>query len=216
MKKSLAPFVIIILLAIMAVIIYTCIPKPGKLNAIAGLEEPVQTELKKTDETGTSFKKAGYDVKVTYLYKYDVDALVVSAHDYTGIGLQDQLSPKDLALAWGKIAETNTLIDYQWHQSNRFVFWQVDSGDLLASVGGVEGVTMGCSNNHIIPADSVVKSQLKKVRKGDHIRLHGYLVSLEGSKSNGATFTWHSSTSRTDDGNGACEVIYTTGIEIVE
>lgn len=216
MKKSLAPFVIIALLAIVAVIIYMCIPKPGKQNAIAGLEEPVQTELKKTDETGTSFKKAGFDCKLTYLYKYDVDALVVSAQDYTGIGVQDQLSPKDLALAWGKVAETNTLIDYQWDQSNRFVFWYVDSGDLLASVGGVEGVTKCCSNNHIIPADSTVKSQLKKVRKGDHIQLHGYLVSVEGSKSSGETFTWNSSTSRTDDGNGACEVIYTTSISILE
>ena len=216
MKKSLAPFVIIALLAIVGVLVYLCIPtKGGKDNAIAGLEEPVQTELKKTDETGTSFKKAGYDVDVTYLYKYDIDALVVSTHDYPGIGIQDQLSPRDLGVAWGKVAELNTTIDFQWRQGGRFLFWNIDDPDDYATIGGAEGMHC-CSNNHIIPADSTVKKQLKKVQKGDHIKVHGYLVSIEGDKSSLRTFTWNSSTSRLDEGDGACEVIYTTSIEIIE
>ena len=67
--------------------------------------------------------------------------------------------------------------------------------------------------NHIIPASDDVRWKLKMLRAGDHIRLRGYLVDVDGIRSDGATFYWHSSTTRTDTGDGACEVIYTTGIE---
>ena len=54
------------------------------------------------------------------------------------------------------------------------------------------------------------------VRRGDHIRIKGYLVNVDAVKPNGSeSYYWHSSTSRTDTGDGACEVIYATEISWV-
>ena len=47
----------------------------GKDNAIAGLSEPKQTSLKKSDGTGKQLEIDGYDVTVTYKYKYEVDTV---------------------------------------------------------------------------------------------------------------------------------------------
>ena len=215
MKKSLSPIIFLIILVLAGVTIYAFKPSKGERRALSGLEEPVQSKLKKEDGTGTSFEKAGYDVTVNYLYKYEVDALVLSTKDYKGLGIQDSLSPKDIGVAWGKVAENNLAIDFQWSQSNRFLNWYVDDINVLAPVGGPDGVTQSCSNNHIIPADDNVKSQLKKVKMGDHVQIEGYLISLNGVDSKGHTFTWNSSTSRTDSGDGACEVIYATKISVV-
>ena len=85
--------------------------------------------------------------------------------------------------------------------------------DVLDPVGGIDGVARQCSNNHLIPADTRVKKAIKKIKKGDHIRITGYLVYIDGKKSDGTTFFWNSSTTRDDDGDGACEVIYVTDVE---
>ncbi|MBR1701545.1 MAG: hypothetical protein IJ716_06265 [Lachnospiraceae bacterium] len=45
------------------------------------------------------------------------------------------------------------------------------------------------------------------------MRLKGYLVNLDGSKPDGTTFYWNSSTTRSDSGAHSCEVIYVTGVE---
>ncbi len=209
----------LVILAIIAICLFGYLRSssvgPGEVNAIAGLPEPVQTKLGKKDETGTHVELKGLEMDVTYKYKYEVDALVVSAHAYNGIGIQDTICPKDLALAWGKVAELNKDIDFQWSQSGRFCRWYINSGEDLAKVGGVDVVNQQSSNNHIFPADSTVKDKLKKVKKGDHIHLEGYLVDISGTNKKGTPFTWTSSTTRDDTGDGACEVIYTTNIEWV-
>ncbi len=185
----------------------------GKENAISGLQEPVQTSLGKKDEKGKQVKIGDYNLDVTFKYKYEVDALVVSAKKYNGLGIQDLICPKDLAFAWGSVAELNKEIDFHWSQSRRFCNWHIDSADEIAKFGGVDNIIPQASNNHIFPADIAVKDKLKKVKKGDHIRLQGYLVDINGATDDGRTFYWYSSTTRNDDGDGACELIYTTDIE---
>ena len=208
----------IVILVIIGVCIYSFHSGSGgagEVNAIAGLPEPKQSKLGKNDEAIKQVEIKGMNLFVTCKYKYEVDALVVSAKDYKGFSIQDSICPKDLALAWGKVAEYNKDIDFQWEQSNRFCYWTIDVPEDYAKIGGADGVTQNSSNNHIFPATTTVKNDLKKVKKGDHIHLEGYLVDIQGIDKDGYTFTWTSSTSRTDSGDGACEVIYTTKIDLV-
>ena len=40
--------------------------------------------------------------------------------------------------------------------------------------------------------------------------MEGYLVYIEAATPKGKTFTWNSSLSREDSGDGACEIFYVT------
>lgn len=185
------------------------VQKNGVRRAVAGIGEPVQEET----TGGTTKKIDGYDVDITYKYSYDIEALVVRTETYSGSELVDRLSPLDAALAWGKVAEYNTKIDFNWSQSRRWYYWEVSDSSVLAPVGGSAYVNRHSANTHLIPSSATVSDKVKKIRRGDHIRLKGYLVNVDARKSNGETFWWHSSTTRNDTGDGACEVMYVTKVE---
>ena len=58
-------------------------------------------------------------------------------------------------------------------------------------------------NVHLIPADAAVEAALKRLRVGQVIELKGVLV--EARREDG--WYWRSSLSRSDSGNGACELL---------
>ncbi|MCR5702685.1 MAG: hypothetical protein K6G76_11150 [Lachnospiraceae bacterium] len=178
-------------------------------NAVAGLPDPVQEEA----QGSTSFSLEEYNVTVDYKYSYDISALVVSTQDYSSLDFSGKLAPRDIALAWGPVAEYNDRIDFNWSQSGRWYRWRTDSYEVIEPVGGVAGVTAHSSNNHLIPANDDVRKLVKKIHTGDCIRIKGYLVNVAANDDKGANFWWNSSTTRDDDGDGSCEVIYVTGIE---
>jgi len=69
------------------------------------------------------------------------------------------------------------------------------------------------SNNHLITDKSTIRSQIAKINTGDQIHIKGRLVNYSEDRWNG----WYrnSSTNRTDEGNGACEIIFVDSIEIL-
>ena len=206
--KGLGIVVAVVLALLFVAATVKTISRQGVRRAIAGLQEPIQEEA-----TGYTEKNAaGYEVSIYYKYSYEVDALVVSSKHYIGFGLADRLAPVDVAFAWGDVAANNETIDFNWKQSGRWVHWKVDNYADLDKVGGIEGVNMECSNNHLIPADNSVKRKIKKIKRGDHIKLTGYLVDVDAENKAGRVFTWNSSTTRLDSGDGACEVIYVTDV----
>jgi hypothetical protein len=207
-KNTIGFIVCLLILAVLAYFMF--FEDKGVRRGIKGIPEPVQTEA----SGGTSFSKAGYDVNIEYKYSYEIEALVVHTHKYGGTGLGDQLSPLDLGLAWGKVAEYNDKIDFHWSQGNRWLNWETDSYNDIAVIGGENEVMRQASNNHIIPADTSVKRKVMKIRAGDRVRLTGYLVNVNAEKPNGTTFWWNSSTSRDDTGAHACEVFYVTKVEV--
>lgn len=181
----------------------------GSQRSVAGIQDPVQTETTGQRELFVD----GYQLTVNYLYTYDISALVVSTHNYNSSNVGDKLAPKDVALAWGPVAAYNTNVDFHWKQSGRWYYWKVNTYEELEPVGDVAAVSSHSANNHLIGADETVKKQIKRIKTGDYIRLTGYLVNVEGKKEDGHTFQWRSSTSRSDTGAGACELIYVTGVE---
>ena len=203
---------VLALLVLAGVAIYIFVSRGRPNRAVAGIPDPVQTEAKGSAHIDLD----GFDMRFNYLYAYDIEALVVSTQKYDGDNIGDKLAPKDLALAWGKVAEYNDRIDFHWSQSGRWYHWSTDSYEALLPVGGVEGVATHSANCHLIATDANVRATIRKIRTGDHVRIRGYLVNCEGVKQDGTYFTWNSSTSREDTGGGACEVIYTTSAEILD
>lgn len=177
-------------------------------RAVKGITDPVQTEA-----TGHANKYAGgFHVNITYKYAYDIEGLVVSTKNYVGTDPSAALAPRDIGLAWGQVAARNDKINFHWHQSNRWLSWTIYNEDDLFTMGGTDMIGCQTSNNHLIASDVIAERQIKKIKAGDHIRIKGYLVDCSGTKPDGSYFTWNSSTSRTDTGNGACEVIYVTDV----
>ena len=70
--------------------------------------------------------------------------------------------------------------------------------------GSLQEIAAHSANMHLIPSDKEVNGVLRDVRRGDLISSIGYLVSVSGE--NGRK--WDTSLSRTDTGNGACEVVW--------
>ena len=178
-------------------------------RSIAGLKPPVQTET----EGGTHFKCAGFDVDVTYMYEYDMDALVVHTNKHYGFGIENRLSPIDTAVCWGTVAQYNNRIDFHWSQSGRFSMWRIDYNDPIDLVGSEDDISAQSANCHLVPKDNSVRRQIKRIHAGDHVRIKGYLADIYGENDKGETFFWTSSTTREDTGDGACELIYVTSVE---
>jgi hypothetical protein len=62
----------------------------------------------------------------------------------------------------------------------------------------------------MIPATDAVKDRLLGVRAGQVVTLDGYLIHADGQDG----WRWQSSLSRTDTGDGACEVVWVEQAEV--
>ena len=62
---------------------------------------------------------------------------------------------------------------------------------------------------HLVPSGPAVMSAMARARKGDVVRLNGYLVDIRAD--DGAS--WRTSMNRRDTGGGACEIVWVTAFE---
>lgn len=199
----------VIVFAALALLIYKNNPVTGGVSdrSVVGIRDPIQKKSSGKIETTA----AGYDVTIKFKYSYDIEALVVHTKNYSGTSMVNKLSPKDLALAWGEAAEKNGDINFHWGQSGRWYHWSVNSED-TAKIS-IDAISKHSANNHLIPSDDIIRKQIMRIKTGDHIRLEGYLVDVRGEKDDGSWYTWNSSETRNDTGDGACEIIYVTKVE---
>lgn len=142
--------------------------------------------------------------------------MVLHTHNYIGLSVDKLLGPRDLALAWGIVAEYNEESGIKWSQANRWYRYECKDLSMYERMGELDGISSHSANTHCIPADSEVLRKLFLIRTGERVRMKGYLVNISGEKSNGSTFSWNSSVSREDTGDGACEVFYVEEIEWID
>jgi hypothetical protein len=60
------------------------------------------------------------------------------------------------------------------------------------------------ANMHMVPSTAELESRLRTITPGDLVDIRGYLVEIK--LPNGGI--WRSSLTRTDTGNGACELVW--------
>jgi len=176
---------------------------PDEINTS---QDPVQMPYK-ADDPITREVKNGY-LTITPVAEYKISGLVVGKATYSS-DWAGEISPVDLAIAWGKLAEpwANRYITYA--QGYRWYFYQCKSGGPFDNYY----VLSHSSNNHIIPANENIRRAVKKVKKKHKVVLEGFLVNLKGTYKE-QPVTWNTSLSRTDAGNGSCELFYVSKVRI--
>jgi hypothetical protein len=175
------------------------------------LQNPVQTKEGVPEPFEVTRKDFTYTV--TPLYSYELWGMIVSYHhsasfvDISHKQWNDYLNTKDVCVIWGRNIETGVYERMTFRNRDFTCFYRYpdrETGELFTE--------NALSNNHLLPADPLVADAVLKARKGDQVRLKGWLVSY-GLK--GAPYARRSSTVRNDRGNGACEVVYVTEFEVL-
>jgi hypothetical protein len=161
--------------------------------------EPVQVDL----DPPPRFDAKGY----TFIQraKYDITARVLRKEIYHfdgGAGL----APVDLGVGWGPLSDSTLLDQLEFSQMGRFFYWRPRTANFpLPSATLISHL----AQMHMIPATGDIEAKLRKLRPGQVVTASGYLVDIRGA--NG--FTWSTSLSRTDTGDGACEVFWVERLE---
>jgi hypothetical protein len=171
------------------------IPRP---SGVLAAEEPEQVEAKNLIPWRTK------DYRIIPLAQFHIRARVLGAERYR-FDASSVLSPVDFALGWGLMSDSALLKKLSIGQSGRWYHWSSDDGSLPLGE-----ITTHSANMHMLPADGAIQVQLLRVREGDIIDLRGYLIRAEGP--NG--FRWESSLTRTDTGDGACEVVWVEHLNV--
>lgn len=188
----------------------TALPPPEQLRPEV-LVEPLQTPV---EEPTLRRSVGGVEYRIEPRYRYEIAGLIVSMHDantwwdYAHKEWKDHINPVDLCVVWGKNAASGVYRSVSFHntqwechfQSNAAAVWQAFALDQV-------------SNNHLVTDDPSMARALRRLAVGEQVRIRGLLVDYiiydNGVVRGGRT----TSTTRTDTGPGACEVIYVQSVE---
>ena len=165
---------------------------------VTAARDPVQ----ETVESPEPFVFSG--CTVTPLAHFHLTARVLHTCDYW-MGRESKLAPRDLALGWGLMSDSAILEDFRIGQMARYYYWSSREMPIPE-----DEVVSHSANMHIIPADAQVRRALKRIVEGDVVTIDGELVQLAATDG----WAWASSTTRTDSGDGACELVFARSIEI--
>lgn len=124
------------------------------------------------------------------IYRYDRSAALV---------------PVDLAVGWGPMSDQAVLDRLVITQAARFFYYEYQNQPPIPR----EEIIAHATNLHLIPSTPAIAGQCKSLRNGELIHLSGLLVEATGPEIG----TWRSSLSRTDSGNGACELVWVEEIQ---
>jgi hypothetical protein len=157
---------------------------------------PVQSAVSKSE-----FYFKGYKIKP--VAEFTLKARVLSRADYSSDFGAD-IMPVDLAFGWGPMSDESVLNQIQITQRKRFYYWYTEKLPIPR-----RQIVSHSANMHLVPATEYVLQQLKNIKKGHVVSLKGYLVNIEHKSRR----TLRSSTTRQDEGAGACEVIWVEDIQ---
>jgi hypothetical protein len=197
----------LLVLCLSLVFVFSCGPSPsGRDGSTINVLEPPSVE--KQEPGIVKVSKDGFDIAITQKAAYTVRGIVVGRENYHS-GWNSLISPADVALCWGKLAENGTYKRLKWSQGNRWYFWR--AGEEFGYNN--DFVAVHSSNNHLIPATPNLTKAVKSLKEGDTVEMTGHLVDVTAVKKS-ENYFWNSSTSTADRGDGSCEVIYLTRLKM--
>jgi hypothetical protein len=158
-------------------------------------DEPAQSVI----GNGTSWHVKDYTLKP--LADYRIRARVLMTERYW-MGREADLSPLDLTLGWRRMSDQAVLDRISFTRQRRAYCyrpkggsdWPIPAAEIIAR----------SANMHLIPATAEVDAALKSFHAGDVIDLSGQLVEVTTPDG----WRWRSSLTRTDDGQGSCELMW--------
>lgn len=158
-----------------------------------------------------TFTYRGTDYLVEPVAEYELYGLIVSHNDINSFidiyHTEDSVDIKDICVIWGINARSR---DYK-----NIKFWS-EPWTCWAR-WGPEGPgafdIQQLSNNHLLSDRLAVRKRIRDMTIGDQIYIKGLLVNYQ-EKAGG--FVRRTSVTRTDDGNGACEVLFAEEARILK
>jgi hypothetical protein len=162
--------------------------------------EPLQSEPESLAPRG--FR----DHLITPLARFEIRARVLSTERYR-FDRAAQLSPVDFVLGWGPMSDSRVLKAFTIRQRDRWYFWSSRQLPIPAAE-----VISHSANMHMIPSNGSVERRLLAVRTGQIVELNGQLIRAEGKDH----WHWVSSLTRTDTGDGSCEVIWVESVRVLD
>lgn len=169
---------------------------------------PQQVEIA---HTPFAYNYKGQTITVVPQAWYLISGLIMSHNDpfnWWRFDLtHDDKSPdtRDLCVVWGNNLRTT---DYQKVS--------VSNDDWMCNFRWGADVSFypeELSNNHLITNDPAIREQIANLVVGDQITIQGLLVNYSEERWNGRYR--NSSLTRTDTGNGACEVIFVQSLKVL-
>ena len=149
-----------------------------------------------------SYAYTGYTIKP--LEAFELTGRLLSTREYRS-GREAELSPVDLVMGWGPMAEPANLAMVEIAQRNRWAYWQAQTMPMPR-----RQLESNMANIHIIPATAALATQLEGLEVGDDVTLVGELVQVNAEDG----WRWRSSLSRTDTGEGSCELLWLTSMRV--
>ena len=217
-KINIKPLIVVVLLCLFVFLIFKLINVDNVndnyqreyeyVDSYNSIDAPIQNSY--TGSTNMIVRNVNVDVE--YVAYYEVSGRVVAKRDYLSTDVKNDTARTDVALVWGKLATEDYLNHIDWTApGNRFIYWQTNDMNWFKRNTSNAEVISSFSNNHLVTADTNLLKGIRSIKDGDYVRIKGYLVNLYWNE-DGENY-WKTSTVRTDDGDGACEVIYVTDIK---
>ena len=207
MNKQLIIFVIIV---IAAGLVYYYVNKPvstrNSYSDIVTWSDPIQNnDISIAD---INIKISNGDITLIPRAKYRIAAKVLSKLRYKD-GWLGKISPYDLVLGWGGLTEPELKKSIQYSQMGRFYTYK----NYYNTQYDEKYISTHSANCHMIPANSNIKKTLYSLKKNTIVEIEGFLVDVRGDYKR-RKVNWNTSLTRTDKGNGSCEIIYVEKIKI--
>jgi hypothetical protein len=143
----------------------------------------------------------------TPLAEIDMEARVLHKKRYR-FGKTAEVSQYDLALGWGPMSDQYIFDRLSFSQRGRWYYFQSRENQMpLAPTVALNN----SSNWHTVAADDLVQDAIADLKVGHIIHLQGHLVQITAPDG----WHWQSSMSRTDRGDGSCELIWVESVKVV-
>jgi hypothetical protein len=190
------------------------------LPPAARILENIHDEPKQARVTGKPLDITvnGVNYSIHPRYAYELHGLVVSTHDsdtwwdYAHKAASDHINVVDLCVVWGATAKNGGYKGISFSNNQWECHWSSRSNEAWAAFDQTE-----VSNNHMVTSDPAVAKALRSVSIGDQIRVVGYLVDYTTYAKDGRPAGKRvSSETRTDTGNGACEVLFIESLQLLD
>lgn len=145
------------------------------------------------------------DQKISVLEPFHGEFRILGSKEYQD-DEQAKFSPIDYAVTRGIFTEPEIARQISINQYDRYLNWKMARPPIPPKLA-----TQMVSNMHIIPANPKIAQEIKKVKRGDLVRLTGDLVQI-----NDKDLVWKSALDWNGIGDGACKLIRVDSIQWVE
>lgn len=244
-SKNLAKIIMKVILVMVIISIYMIIPKtfwliPSEISSekINPYKEPIMINNAKNIETADQNQKPDLtqlieikslkNKKIYYLLplaEYSISSRLKEKNDFFFLQWDiDKVALMDYGLVWGDMAKKDNFKKINANSNQTIIArglvynLKIKNKHRKQADEEYNYLKSHVSHNHIIPANKKILKALKAVKRGQIIKLDGYLVDVYDSNIDKFAMTSLSLTDTNESarGGGACEIMYVTKIQVGE